>query len=86
MKWMHARPRSGPSDNLFKFNRMKNRVGTDNFLKSRLTPFILNNILASMTRDMGIRSQEPGITRRQCFLNTPHLPPTTYHLRSLELV
>ena len=47
-------PRSVPCDNFFKFNRMKNWVGTDNFLKSRLTPFILNNILASMTRDMGI--------------------------------
>jgi hypothetical protein len=42
------------SNNLFKFKRMRNRVGRENFLKSRLTAFILNNILASMTRDMGI--------------------------------
>ena len=47
-------PRSPPSDNFFKFKVMRNRVGPENFLESRLTPFILNNILASMSKDMGI--------------------------------
>jgi len=45
-------PRSEPqSDNLFKFNMMRNRVGLDNSLESRLTDFIFNDITASMTRD-----------------------------------
>jgi hypothetical protein len=33
---------------------MRNRVGQENFLESRRTAFILNNILASITMDMGI--------------------------------
>jgi hypothetical protein len=55
MELVHMRsPFEPQSNNLFKFKRMRNRVGRENFLKSRLTAFILNNILASMTRDMGI--------------------------------
>jgi hypothetical protein len=45
-------PRSPPqSDNPFKFSMMRNRAGPESFLKSRLTAFILNNILASMSSD-----------------------------------
>jgi len=55
MKIMHVcSPLPAMPDNFFKFNMMRNRVGPENFLQSHLTPFILNNILASMTRDMGI--------------------------------
>ena len=51
---MRAPPSQPLSDNLFKFNMMGNQAGPENFLKLRLTAFILNNILASMTWDMGI--------------------------------
>ena len=36
---------------------IRNRMGSENFLKSRLTAFLLNNILASMTSGMGILFQ-----------------------------
>jgi len=50
---MHAPRSQTQSDNSFKFNRMKNRVGPENFLKLLLTSFIFNNIMGvSMTRDI----------------------------------
>jgi len=33
---------------------MRNRVGPENFLESLLTAFILNNIMASMIKHIGI--------------------------------
>jgi len=61
---MHAPRSPQQSDNLFKFNKMRNRVGRKNLLESLLTAFILNNIMASMPRDVGIPSISPG-TRPQ---------------------
>jgi hypothetical protein len=49
-------PLSPQSDNFFKFKVMRNRVGPKNLPKSRLTPFILSNILASMTGTCESRS------------------------------
>jgi len=52
-------------NNLFKFKRMRIRVEPENFLKSRLTSFILNNIMASITRDIGnLASLSHGVRPR----------------------
>ena len=68
-------PRPQLSDNVFEFNRMRNPVGTANFLKPRLTVFILNNILASVTRDIGISSQDSGVG---ALLDVCCVPPTAF--------
>jgi hypothetical protein len=48
---IEARSPLGATPNkLFKFKTMRKQAGPENFPKSRLTGFVLNNILASMTK------------------------------------